>query len=302
MVVGLIIRISPGLVLQEMMSFQYTYFFNLLLPPIILNSGFELHQANFFSNIGVILTFAFLGTFISAVVIGILVYAWTSLGIDSLKITFVDAMSVGATLSATDPVTVMAIFTSYKVDPKLYTVIFGESILNDAVSIVMFETLQKFHDKSIHISNLFKGIGLFVLNFNVSLLIGVFVGFTAALMLKHSNLSLYPQIESGLIIMMAYASYLFSNGCQMSGIVSLLFCGITLKHYAYLNMSPRAKLTVKYTFKTLAQLSENFIFIYLGVSLFTVVDLVYKPVFIMVTAVSNEEKLINSIISIKNVC
>jgi len=45
----------------------------------------------------------------------------------------------GSTLSATDPVTILAIFNQYKVDPKLYTVIFGESLLNDAVSIVMYE-------------------------------------------------------------------------------------------------------------------------------------------------------------------
>lgn len=69
------------------------------------------------------------------------------------------------------------------------------------------------------------------------------------------------------------------------GIVSLLFCGITLKHYAYHNMSKRAQRTSKYMFATLAQLSENFIFIYLGLSLFTQTDLVYKPVFIIVTTV-----------------
>lgn len=72
----------------------------------------------------------------------------------------------------------------------------------------------------------------------------------------------------------------------LAGIVSLLFCGITLKHYAYHNMSHRAQRTTKYLFGILAQLSENFIFIYLGLSLFTQTQLVYKPMFILVTAVS----------------
>ena len=216
----------------------------------------------------------------------LIVYLWTLIGLESLHITFVDAMSVGATLSATDPVTVMAIFKTYKVEPKLQILIFGESLLNDAVAIVMFETLQKFNDKSIHISNIFKGIGIFFLVFSVSLVIGLMVGFITALMLKHSTLSRFPQIESCLILMMAYASYLFSNGCQMSGIVSLLFCGIMLKHYAYHNMSPRTKLTIKYVFSTLARLSENFIFVYLGVSLFTLIDLSYKPLLIVVTTLA----------------
>jgi sodium/hydrogen exchanger-like protein 6/7 len=64
-----------------------------------------------------------------------------------------------------------------------------------------------------------------------------------------------------------------------------LFCGITLKHYAYYNMSRRTQLTTKYLFKVLAQLSENFIFIYLGLSLFTEAKLVFRPVLILVVTV-----------------
>lgn len=66
------------------------------------------------------------------------------------------------------------------------------------------------------------------------------------------------------------------------GIVSLLFCGITLKHYAYYNMSRRTQLTTKYLFQVMAQLSENFIFIYLGLDLFVETNLQFKPLFILV--------------------
>jgi hypothetical protein len=85
-------------------------------------------------------------------------------------------------------------------------------------------------------------------------------------MLKHSYLHLYPSIESCLVALCAYTCYFFSNGLSMSGIVSLLFCGITLKHYAYHTMSRRTQRATKYIFSTLAQLSENFIFVYLGMS------------------------------------
>ncbi|KAI5806492.1 Sodium/hydrogen exchanger family-domain-containing protein [Peziza echinospora] len=285
MFVGLVIRLSPGQYIQELMKFDYQFFFNLLLPPIILNSGYELHQANFFRNIGTILTFAFAGTFISAVVLGVLLFLWSFLHLDGLSISFVEAICVGATLSATDPVTILAIFNTYKVDPKLYTVIFGESILNDAVAIVMFETAQQLKGHA-HIGGFFIGCGIFFVTFMASLLIGVFVGIGAALLLKHTYVRRFPRIESCLILLVAYASYFFSNGCHMSGIVSLLFCGITLKHYAYYNMSRRTQLTTKYLFQVLAQLSENFIFIYLGLSLFTDTQLRFKPLFIIITTVA----------------
>src|SRR4051795_9999707 len=164
MFVGLIIRLTQS-TLQDSVAFDYQFFFNLLLPPIILSSGYELHQGNFFRHIGTILTFAFAGTFISALVLGLILYLWTRIPLDGLKITFVEAMSVGATLSATDPVTILAIFNVYKVEPKLYTVIFGESILNDAIAIVLFETAQRYRDPgtsgSLTILSLFEAIGIF---------------------------------------------------------------------------------------------------------------------------------------------
>lgn len=283
MVVGLIIRISPGHYIQDAVKFNSGYFFNILLPPIILNSGYELHQQNFFRNFGSILTFAIPGTFISALVIGIMLYIWALLGLDNVKLEFVDALAVGATLSATDPVTILSIFNAYKVDPKLYTIIFGESLLNDAISIVMFETCLKFHGQPVKMSSFFEGVSMFLMTFTISTIIGIVVGVLVALILKHSHIRRYPQIETCLVLLFAYESYFFSNGAHMSGIVSLLFCGITLKHYAYYNMSRRTQIATKYILQLLAQLSENFIFIYLGLSLFTEVELVFKPLLIIVT-------------------
>ncbi|KAF2841421.1 sodium/hydrogen exchanger 8 /H(+) exchanger 8 [Patellaria atrata CBS 101060] len=297
MVVGLVLRLTANTSVLGAVSFDYQFFFNLLLPPIILASGYELHQANFFRNIGTILTFAFAGTFISAVVLGIILYLWTRIPLDGLSISFVEAMSVGATLSATDPVTILAIFNTYKVDPKLYTVIFGESILNDAIAIVLFETAQKYasdhagdssdgsSEKSLTVFSLFESIGIFLLVFFGSLIIGLVVGIGTSLLLKFTYVRRFPKTESCIVILIAYACYFFANAIHMSGIVSLLFCGICLKHYAYHNMSRRTQLTTKFIFQITAQLSENFIFIYLGLSLFTDSTLEFKPLFILVTVV-----------------
>jgi NhaP-type Na+/H+ or K+/H+ antiporter len=132
---------------------------------------------------------------------------------------------VGATLSATDPVTILAIFNTYKVDPKLYTIIFGESILNDAVAIVLFETAQRYKDggskgSGLGFFSLLEGVGIFLLVFFGSLMIGVTVGICTALGLKYTLVRRYPKIESCLIVLIAYASYFFSNGTHMSGMSS----------------------------------------------------------------------------------
>jgi sodium/hydrogen exchanger-like protein 6/7 len=142
------------------------------------------------------------------------------------------------------------------------------------------------------VTSIFHGIGIFLLSFSISMALGVAFGLCTSLMLKHSYLHLYPSIESCLVALSAYTCYFFSNGLSMSGIVSLLFCGITLKHYAYHTMSRRTQRASKYIFSTLAQLSENFIFIYLGMSLFTsapVSEPVFsyvKPAFIVITLIA----------------
>jgi len=69
----------------------------------------------------------------------VLVYLWSFTGLEGLKFTLLECLIFGSTLSATDPVTIISIFNSYKVDPKLFSIIFGESLLNDAVSIVLYE-------------------------------------------------------------------------------------------------------------------------------------------------------------------
>ncbi|KAK3302254.1 Sodium/hydrogen exchanger family-domain-containing protein [Chaetomium strumarium] len=288
MTVGLILRVSGFDSIRDLVNFNYQYFFNLLLPPIILSSGYELHQANFFRNIGTILTFAFAGTFISAVVIGVLLWLYTAISLEGLDVSWTDAISVGATLSATDPVTILAIFNAYKVDPKLYTIIFGESILNDAVAIVIFESAQSAGGKGggIGIWSMLHGTWYFLSEFFGSLAIGALVGVLTALGLKYTYVRRYPGIESCLVVLIAYATYFFAQAIGMSGIVALLFCGITLKHYAYFNMSRRTQLATKYIFQVLAHLSENFIFIYLGLALFTEKNLVYQPLLIIVTVLA----------------
>ena len=69
-IVGLFMMGLPEAETKRMESFSPTMFFLILLPPIIFESGYNLHKGNFFQNIGSIMVFAILGTAISALIVG----------------------------------------------------------------------------------------------------------------------------------------------------------------------------------------------------------------------------------------
>jgi NhaP-type Na+/H+ or K+/H+ antiporter len=87
--------------IKQILKFDDNYFFYLILPPIILNCGYDLNTNHFFKNIGPILIFAFLGTFISTLVIGNLVYLVALTGIHGITMSYLDCLTFGAILSST---------------------------------------------------------------------------------------------------------------------------------------------------------------------------------------------------------
>jgi sodium/hydrogen exchanger-like protein 6/7 len=101
----------------------------------------------FFRNIGAILTYAFVGTTLSTFTVAGIMYGVTMMFEHLAKsFTFLDSLRFGALISATDPVTILAIFTDLHVDVNLYAIVFGESVLNDAVSMVLTRTLEDYEE------------------------------------------------------------------------------------------------------------------------------------------------------------
>ena len=109
----------------------------LLLPPIIFESGYNMEKKSFFKNIGSVLMFSFLGTFIAIFFTSFMFYICGLLKV-SYPFTIKDSFAFGSLISATDPVAVLAIFKEMDADENLYAIVFGESIFNDAIGIVMY--------------------------------------------------------------------------------------------------------------------------------------------------------------------
>ncbi|XP_058448091.1 sodium/hydrogen exchanger 7 isoform X2 [Malaya genurostris] len=267
-------------------TFDPEIFFNIILPPIIFHAGYSLKRKYFFRNLGAILTFAIIGTTLSAFLIGALMYGFAQMMPKlSASFTFLDMLYFGALISPTDPLTILAIFSDLNVDVNLYALVFGESVLNDAVSLVLSGAIQNYGE---HYSStgdfeghaFLRSLGDFFSVFFFSLLIGASMGCITALMTKFTHIRDFPLLESALFVLMSYSTFLIAEAAELTGVVAVLFCGICQAHYTYNNLSDDSRTRTKQIFELLNFLAENFIFSYIGVSMFTFPKHHFDPLFI----------------------
>ncbi|XP_030160875.1 sodium/hydrogen exchanger 6 isoform X4 [Lynx canadensis] len=271
-------------------TFDPEVFFNILLPPIIFYAGYSLKRRHFFRNLGSILAYAFLGTAISCFVIGSIMYGCVTL----MKVTgqlagdfyFTDCLLFGAIVSATDPVTVLAIFHELQVDVELYALLFGESVLNDAVAIVLSSSIVAYqpagdNSHTFDVTAMFKSIGIFLGIFSGSFAMGAATGVVTALVTKFTKLREFHLLETGLFFLMSWSTFLLAEAWGFTGVVAVLFCGITQAHYTYNNLSTESQHRTKQLFELLNFLAENFIFSYMGLTLFTFQNHVFNPTFVV---------------------
>lgn len=254
-------------------------FFNIILPPIVLNAGLSLKRRHFFRNIGAIFCYAFIGTTISVATVGSLIYGSIQLLKHFLGSTFLadrfslaNCLYFGAIISPTDPLAVLAIFQELGVDVNLFALVFGESILNDAVSIVLTHSIGHFsviYERDLYysiLSIIWQCVHAFINMFFTSCLIGIVFGIITALTTKFTKLTESPLLESSLVVLMSYSSFLTAEVIDASGIVAILLCGITQAHYTINNLSFEARERLKNLFELLTFLCENFLFLAVGVS------------------------------------
>lgn len=270
--IGLLINMIPDQKIgnwRKEESFSPTAFFLVLLPPIIFESGYNLHKGNFFQNIGSILVFAIAGTTISALIIGGGIYL-LGLADVAYRLSFVESFAFGSLISAVDPVATVAIFHALDIDPVLNMLVFGESILNDAIAIVLTTSVLESNNPEMSSSEaVLTGINRFCLMFFASAGIGVVFALISALLLKHVDLRKNPSLEFGMMIVFTYAPYALAEGIHLSGIMAILFCGVVMSHYTHYNLSTVTQITMQQTMRTLAFIAETCVFAYLGLAIFS---------------------------------
>lgn len=257
----------------DFLQFKTSIFFYALLPPIIFDAGYNMKRTNFFKNISSILLYAIFGTIISTFVVGFGLYWLANLGAVNIDAGDVlDPLTFGALISSIDPIATLAILGNkqLKCDQLLYSLVFGESVLNDAVAITLYNTFRGFRSVTTGFtaSDYFGAMGEFVVVSIVSLLLGAAFALVVAFVLRRVNFSKKPSNELILLLFSAYSCYAVAELLHMSGIMALFVCGVMMAHYAWYNVSSITRTTSRHTFHSFAHMAESFLFVYFGISSF----------------------------------
>ncbi|XP_068438021.1 sodium/hydrogen exchanger 9-like [Clinocottus analis] len=287
--IGTVDQRCPAVSTPHTETFDPVVLFNLFLPPIIFHGAYTLNQKRFIGNLGSVLTFAFLGTTISCVTIGACVYGFTRLmvllGRAADGVFFLtDCLLFGAIMSATDPVAVLGLLSDLRVDLDLHALLFGESVLNDAAAIALTHAITTYSQMGAgHIFNppaFFLSVGYFLGLLASSFLLGFIFTVITALLTKFTRLCENPLLETSVFFLLSWSSFLSAEASGLSGIVAVLFCGLSQARYTIHNLSSEGRTRTRQLFEVFNFLGEIFIFSYMGFVLLMFPHHVFKALFI----------------------
>ncbi|XP_014887058.1 sodium/hydrogen exchanger 3-like isoform X1 [Poecilia latipinna] len=262
-----------------------TTFFFYLLPQIILDTGYSMPNKLFFTNLGAILIHAIIGTCWNAATLGLSLWGCHQGGaMGNIEIGLLQYLLYGSLMAAVDPVAVIAVFEQVHVNEVLFILVFGESLLNDGVTVVLFNVFDAFVSLgggAIDAKEIVKGIvSFFVVAFGGSLLGTVFGLLISLLSRCTKNIQI---IEPGFIFVLGYLAYLTAEMLSLSSILSIVFCGVCCQKYMNSNMDENSIQTVRYAMKVFANGSETIIFVFLGISAIDKTIWVWNTGFILLT-------------------
>ena len=146
-------------------------------------------------------------------------------------------------LCCTDVVAAISII-KYEEQPKLFSLVFGEGITNDAVCIILFNTVMQYSgpDNEFTAATPFKIVGSFLQLAFLSIFVGVVCGVLSALMTNKVRIMSHSTImECNLVFCFGYLSYAVAELIHCSGIISLLTTGILMAHYTWYNLTTQSK-------------------------------------------------------------
>lgn len=262
--IGLVLA---GLVMGNMLPYSGPHLskellFLVVLPGLLFEAAFQIHFSDVWRAKGSIVTLAVPGLVVATLVTALLVW-W---GVNALMpgtLTFIEAMVFGALISATDPVSVLAIFRTLGVDKRLAVIVEAESLFNDGTAIVVFTIVLGMATGGT------LGVGSAALEFvrvaGLAIAVGAVVGFAVSLVTRTID---DPTIEITLTVLTAYGAFIAAEWLGLSGVIACVVAGMVTGNWgAQRGMTPTTRVAVDAFWSYAAFLLNSFVFLLMGVEI-----------------------------------
>lgn len=242
----------------------------LFLPPLIFESAIAVNTRLLRRNIAPVLSLAIFGVIISAGIIGYML-SWF------FAIPLLFALLFGALISSTDPVAVISIFREAGVAKRLRILVEGESLLNDACSIIMFQMVLLLITQPLIKSefSFLETSALFTSNLLTAFIGGILVGIAGGLVLRMvlRRTPLHPHIHQTATLVGAYLTYLIGDELGFSGVIAVVVCGIYTARAVSDWTGPREREHLTEFWEYIGFLANSLIFLLVGITVATLQDL-----------------------------
>lgn len=237
-----LVDLSPELILS------------IFLPPLLFEAAWNLKWLELKRELLPICLYAVIG-----VVIAI---AGITLGLNQLAgVSLTTALLVGASLSATDPVSVIALFRELGVSSRLSILMEGESLFNDGMAVVAFSFLVALPLGTADLT-IQSALIEFVYVVGIGIAIGSLIGFGISYLTQRFDL---PLVEQSLTLVSAYGTYLITEDLGGSGVIGVVTTGLILGNFgSRIGMNPRTRIIVSEFWEFLAFFVNSIVFLLIG--------------------------------------
>jgi CPA1 family monovalent cation:H+ antiporter len=236
------IQISPQIILA------------LLVPPLIFEAAFHLRLEDLRRDFWLILLLAIPGVILTTLFVGGVIALGTGLAIQA-------ALVLGAIVSATDPVAVVALFRRLGVPRRLQVLLEGESLFNDGTAIVMFNLMI-----AVALAgrfNLLTSVRDFITVSGGGVLVGIALGMIVSQVIGRIQ---DPLVETTLTTVLAFGSYLVAEYFHVSGVLAVVTAGIINGNAGPSGMSATTRLVIVNFWEYAAFIANSFVFLLIGLT------------------------------------